>query len=67
MMKISLAAILSRYRVSIARNARIDYRTRVTLSPYPSVPVILRDIAEAPDRSPIGGEINKLVDLAGLN
>jgi cytochrome P450 len=67
MMKISLAAILSRYRVTIARNARIDYRTRITLSPYPSVPVILRDIAEPPDHSPISGGIHKLVDVAGLN
>jgi cytochrome P450 len=67
MMKISLAAILSRYRVTIAKNARIDYRTRIALSPYPSVPVILRDIDESPDHSPISGGIHKLVDVAGLN
>jgi len=64
-MKISLAAILSRYRVTMVPNARIDYRTRVTLLPYPGIPVVLRDVAEAPCAAPISGGIHKLVDLSG--
>jgi cytochrome P450 len=63
-MKISLAAILSRYRVTMVPHARIDYRTRVTLLPYPGVPIVLRDVAEAPHAAPIRGGIHKLVDLA---
>ena len=66
-MKISLAAILSRYRVTMVPDARIDYRTRVTLLPYPGIPVVLRDVAEAPYATPITGRIHKLVDLSGAN
>ena len=62
-LKISIAAILSRYRVAIAANARIDYRSRITLSPYPGIPVILRSIAEAPAADPIAGRIHELVQL----
>jgi cytochrome P450 len=64
-MKISLAAILSRHRVTMVPHARIDYRTRITLLPYPDIPVVLRDVAEAPRAVPIRGGIHKLVDLSG--
>jgi cytochrome P450 len=64
MLKISIAAILSRHRVAIAPGARIDYRTRVTLSPYPGVPIVLRDVADAPQLTRITGGIHKLVDLS---
>jgi len=50
-----------------ALHARIDCRARVTPSPYPSIPVILREIAEAPYAAPITGGIHKLVDLAGVS
>jgi cytochrome P450 len=65
-MKISLAAILSRYRVTMVPHARIDYRTRITLLPYPGIPVVLRDVAEAPQAAPIRGGIHKLVDLSDV-
>jgi hypothetical protein len=63
MMKTALAAILSRYRVDMVPDARIDYRVRIALSPYPRVPVILRDVAEAPVATRITGGIHKLVHL----
>lgn len=61
--KISLSAILSRYRVDMVRGARIDYRNRVTLSPYPGVPVILRNVSVPPAATPISGGIHDLVHL----
>jgi cytochrome P450 len=61
--KTALAAILSRYRIDMVRDARIGYRNRITLSPYPRVPVILRDLAEPPVATRIAGAIHKLVRL----
>lgn len=62
--KIGLSAILSRFRIEMVRDARIDYRNRITLAPYPTVPIILRDVADVPIAVPITGGIHKLVNLA---
>ena len=63
MVKIALAATLSCYRVEIAPHARIDHRAALTLTPYPGVPIILREKAAAPRRTPFSGSIHELVDL----
>ena len=63
MVKLGLAAILSRYRVEMTPGARIDYRAKITLTPYPTVPVILRDLAAAPVANRVTGKIHELVDL----
>jgi cytochrome P450 len=64
MVKIALAAILSSHRVELAPQSRIDYRSAITLTPYPGVPVVLREraamVVEAP---PLSGSIHELVDL----
>jgi len=63
MLKIAMAAILSAHRVELVPNARIDYRSAITLTPYPGVPVVLRDRTRAPRASVIAGSIRDLVDL----
>jgi cytochrome P450 len=67
MVKIALGAILSSHRVELAPKARIDHRTAITLTPRPGVPIILREKAAAPRRTPLSGSINELVDLAPAN
>jgi cytochrome P450 len=62
--KVGLAAILSRYRVEMTPDARIDYRAKITLTPYPGVPVILRDLTSTPVAHRVTGRIHELVDLA---
>jgi hypothetical protein len=64
MVKIALAAILSSHRVELAPEARIDHRTAITLTPYPGVPIILREKATVPRRTPLRGSIHELVDLS---
>ncbi len=63
MVKISLATILSRFFIEVARDARIDYHSRIMLSPYPGIPVTLRGTDRAPRAAPIKGRIRELVDL----
>jgi hypothetical protein len=58
---IALAAILSRHRVELVPHARIDHRAAITLSPYPAVPIILREKAAQPLASPLVGSIHELV------
>jgi cytochrome P450 len=65
--KIALSAILSRNRVEMVRGARIDYRNRVTLSPYPRVPMIFRDLSALPVAVPVAGRIHELVRLPAGN
>jgi len=63
MLKISLTAILSRYRVDVVPASRIGYISRITLMPHPTVPVVLRDATEAPRATRIKGAIHQLVEL----
>jgi cytochrome P450 len=63
-MKIAIAAILSRYRIHLVRDTRIDYRIYVSMKPYPAIPVVLRDLASKPEAARIGGRIHRMVDLA---
>lgn len=67
MLKIAVAAVLSCHRVELAPNARIDYRSTITLTPHPGVPVILRDKTAAPQRQALTGSIRELVDLPATN
>ena len=61
--KVALAAILSRFRIAVVPNARIDYRMSITMRPRNGMPVVLH----APDNewvaSPVTGQIRKLVEL----
>ena len=63
MLKIALAAVLTQHRIDMAPAAHVDYRFNVTLTPYPAVPVVLRDVAEAPVASDITGGFRELVQL----
>jgi cytochrome P450 len=63
MVKIALAAVLSQHRVDMVSDAHVDYRTNVTLMPYPAVPVVLRDVAEAPAATRITGRFRELIQL----
>jgi cytochrome P450 len=63
MVKIVLAAILSQHRVDMVSDAHIDYRINVTLMPYPAVPVILRDVSDAPAATRITGRFRDLIQL----
>jgi cytochrome P450 len=60
--KVALAAILSRYRIDLASDARIDYRVQPTLRPRQRVPVLLhvRDGTKFAAK-PISGTIRNLV------
>jgi cytochrome P450 len=64
MVKISIATILTRFRVEVASGARIDYRHRVMLEPHPGIPVMLRSVDRVPRVGRIEGRINELVDLS---
>jgi len=66
MIKISLATILSRFHVEILPNTRIDYVNRVTFSPYPRIPVVLRRSERKPSAGPVNGRIHELVQLPRL-
>ena len=67
MLKIAIAAVLSCHRVELAPNARIDYRSTITLTPHPGVPVILRDKTALPQRRALTGSIRELVDLPAMD
>jgi cytochrome P450 len=60
--KIALAAILTRYRIDLSPNARIDYRVQPTLRPRQGFPVLLRrqDGGRATP-TPISGNIRNLI------
>lgn len=63
MIKLGVAAILSRCSITTAPGARINYRTAITLAPRGKVRVILED-AEMPARwQAVRGAVRDLVDL----
>jgi cytochrome P450 len=61
--KVAIAAILARYRVSLVPGARIDYKVRLALSPRRGVPAILKRQDGAFSAAPIRGGIRNLVQL----
>ncbi len=61
--KIALAAILLRYRVSLPSGARIDYRIQPTMRPAGPMPVTLHRQDGAFTAAPLHGSINELVRL----
>jgi cytochrome P450 len=61
--KISLAAILSRYRVVLAPNSRVDYRVQPTMRPQQRVNLLLHPQEGALEPTPVSGRIRELVKL----
>jgi cytochrome P450 len=62
-LKLSLAAILRRFRVELKPNARIDYQIQPTLSPRTPVPAILKSKQEAFVSVPLRGGISRLIQF----
>ena len=62
-MKLSLAAILARFRFGLLPDTRIDRSVQVTMSPRQGLPMAIH----APDRRfeavPVRGNIREMVDL----
>src|SRR5216683_552829 len=61
--KVALAAILTRYRLVLAPNARIDYRVQPTMRPLQRVHALLHPQDGAFTATPISGRIRDLVTL----
>jgi cytochrome P450 len=61
--KVALAAILTRYRIAVAPNVRIDYTFQPTMRPTAPVPVMLQRPDGAFAAVPIRGAIRDLVRL----
>jgi cytochrome P450 len=61
--KVALAAILTRYRLVLAPNARIDYRVQPTMRPLQRVHALLQPQDGAFTATPISGRIRDLVTL----
>jgi cytochrome P450 len=61
--KVALAAILTRYRLVLAPNARIDYRVQPTMRPLQRVHALLHPQDGAFTAAPISGRIRDLVML----
>jgi cytochrome P450 len=60
--KVALAAILTRYRMNLPLDARIDYRVQPTMRPLESVPVLLGlQDGDRLSATPISGKIRNLV------
>ena len=62
--KIVLAMILQRYRLTLRPGARIDRHMRVTLSPKYGMPMILAPQDRRFTRSDPVGNIHEMVDLS---
>ncbi|HWL19619.1 MAG TPA: cytochrome P450 [Bradyrhizobium sp.] len=61
--KVALVAILTHYRLSLAPNARIDYRVQPTMRPLQRVHALLHPQDGAFTATPISGRIRDLVTL----
>ena len=61
--KIALAAILTRYRLVLVPNTRIDYRVQPTMRPLQRVHALLHPQDGAFTATPISGRIHDLVTL----
>jgi len=62
-LKVSLAAILTRHRVALEPGARIDYAIQPTLSPRAAVPAVLKSKEEAFTSAPLRGGITRLIQF----
>ena len=60
-LKVAVAAILTRFRVALAPNTRIGYKVRIALSPNRNIPATLHRQDGAFAGSSIQGSIRKLV------
>ena len=63
MLKVAIAAILTRCHVALAHGARINYKVNLTLTPRGKIPATLHRQDNAFAVSPIQGSIRKLVRL----
>ena len=63
LLRVALAAILSRYRLELPPKARVDYMVQPTLRPAGLVPVVLRAQDGAFAATPICGNVRSLVRL----
>jgi cytochrome P450 len=61
--KVALAAILSRFRISVVNRARIDRRIAVAMTPRDGLPVVLHPPDDAWTAAPVTGKIREMVDL----
>jgi cytochrome P450 len=62
-LKVVLAAILTRYRVALQPNVRIDYEIQPTLSPRSAVPAVLQSKQGTFTSAPIGGGLSRLIQF----
>jgi cytochrome P450 len=63
MLKISLAMIVQRYRLTVAPGSRIDRKVTVTLSPKYGVPMRIGPPDRQFAKSEVRGNIHEMVDL----
>jgi len=62
--KVALAAILTRYRMNLPVDARIDYRVQPTMRPLAGIPVFLTlQHGGTHSATPISGKIRDLVSF----
>ena len=58
--KVAIASILSRFRISVVPNARVDYRMSITMRPRNGMPVTLHPPDDAWAAAPMTGHTNSL-------
>lgn len=61
LVKLALAAIVSRWRIEIRPGARIDYRVRITMAPRAPIPARLRPQDRMYKHTPLSGAYVRLV------
>jgi cytochrome P450 len=64
-LKVSLAAILRRFRVELQPNLRIEYQIQPTLSPRTPVPAILKSKRDTFASTRLRGGISRLIQFPG--
>jgi cytochrome P450 len=63
LMRVSLAMIVQRWRLTVVPGARVDRVVRVTLGPKYGLPMIVTPQDQQFSASPIGGNIHEMVDM----
>jgi cytochrome P450 len=61
LVKLALAAIVSRWRIEIRPGARVDYRVRITMAPRAPIPARLRPQDRTYERTRLSGAYVKLI------
>ena len=64
--KVALAAIMTRFRVSVVPDTRIDYRIAITMAPRGGLPIELHPADGKWGQVPIRGQVGELVDFAAV-